>query len=360
MEKIIVWGTGKIADKLFPAINDEIVLVVDNDKKKWGTIWNGFTVKSPSVIVDFNGNFDRVVIASIYWKEIRRQIIEECGVDSSLIDNMYYRQKQYLLNHYKKNMECDKEKYILFLQQHPLDVFNDNFVDKYENLDMEVYFDSEQGLYYVYHNNKKMYFSAEFSKKEHVKRYYSFLLMEQDKDSPHRYQTDRFCVHSHDIVLDAGVAEGNFALDIIDLVDKLYLIECDKEWIKALKCTFEPYKDKVEIIEGMLGNGLEESKTIDEIIGNDRIDFIKMDIEGAEYEALCGGRQSLERNDVKLAVCAYHHADDQKRTEKLLEKVGYETAVSDGYMIFITEQFFDKEVYSPQFVRGLIRGKRRR
>ena len=42
MEKIILWGTGEIATRLLPIITDSIILVVDNDKTKWETIWNGY------------------------------------------------------------------------------------------------------------------------------------------------------------------------------------------------------------------------------------------------------------------------------------------------------------------------------
>lgn len=52
-----------------------------------------------------------------------------------------------------------------------------------------------------------------------------------------------------------------------------------------------------------------EVDTLDNILrGLDlkRIDFIKMDIEGAEVEALSGMDETLKDNDVKLAIAAYH------------------------------------------------------
>lgn len=60
--------------------------------------------------------------------------------------------------------------------------------------------------------------------------------------------------------------------------------------------------------------GLELSvTTIDAIVSElalDRIDFIKMDIEGAERNALRGGRASIGRFRPQLAVSAYHLPDD--------------------------------------------------
>lgn len=345
MKKVILWGTGMIASKLLSVIEDIIILVVDNDKKKWGMIWNGYIVNNPSAIVNLYDDFDRIIIATVDWRTIREQILREFGIASSRIDNMYYCQKERLLCYYKQKREADKEKYISYLVKNPLDVFNDNFVLKYININPEIYFDQKNALFYIYYNNKRMYFSSKFSSKEQIKRYYFHLLIEQDIASPHKYQTDRFHVCEHDIVLDAGVAEGNFELDIIDLVDKLYLVECDDDWIKALECTFEPYKDKVEIIKGMLGNGEQGSIKIDDIIKDKKIDFIKMDIEGTEWEALCGAKQSLKQNDIKLNVCVYHNVNDEKKIKKLLEELEYETEVSDGYMVFLTTQCLEKKIH---------------
>lgn len=59
-------------------------------------------------------------------------------------------------------------------------------------------------------------------------------------------------------------------------------------------------------------NGKEcvEVTTIDKIVGNEKIAFIKMDIEGAELEALKGARNVIERDMPVLAISAYHRQED--------------------------------------------------
>ncbi|MCI0627906.1 MAG: FkbM family methyltransferase [Acidobacteria bacterium] len=55
--------------------------------------------------------------------------------------------------------------------------------------------------------------------------------------------------------------------------------------------------------------------TMDEAIaalGLAQVDFIKMDIEGAERHALKGSRAVLSRFSPKLAICIYHRADDRE------------------------------------------------
>ena len=58
---------------------------------------------------------------------------------------------------------------------------------------------------------------------------------------------------------------------------------------------------------------------IDNIVNeNDRVTFIKMDIEGSEYEALCGAKKTIERDHPKLAVCVYHKNEDLIRLFNLI------------------------------------------
>lgn len=64
--------------------------------------------------------------------------------------------------------------------------------------------------------------------------------------------------------------------------------------------------------------------TIDDFVEKNclkRVDLIKMDIEGAEIEALRGAMRTIQQFQPRLAICAYHHIDDLLTIPNLLKKV---------------------------------------
>lgn len=56
-----------------------------------------------------------------------------------------------------------------------------------------------------------------------------------------------------------------------------------------------------------------ECATIDDVHKDDKISFIKMDIEGAEWEALHGAQNTIKKQKPILAVCVYHKFEDLYR-----------------------------------------------
>ena len=67
------------------------------------------------------------------------------------------------------------------------------------------------------------------------------------------------------------------------------------------------------------------SRTIDSVcisdLGVDRVDVIKMDIEGAEADALQGAREVIRRWRPRLAISAYHRVDDFFRLPVLIRSI---------------------------------------
>ena len=207
-------------------------------------------------------------------------------------------------------------------------------------------FDTEKGNYpYVDFYGKRMYFPKDYEFEKEGDRYYLTNIVECDQyqGSPHLYVDGTHRIYKDDVIVDAGVAEGNFALTYIDIVSKAYLIESDKRWLDALELTFKPYKQKVVFVPYNLSDeDTKNSVTLDTIIKNNRIDFIKMDIEGAEAKALLGGIETLKNNDLRLSVCTYHRKRDLEYVHFILESLGYEVKHTEGYMFFLYDNNIDE------------------
>ena len=79
--------------------------------------------------------------------------------------------------------------------------------------------------------------------------------------------------------------------------------------------------------------------TLDEMIEElklDRVDFIKMDIEGAERHALAGARRLLAAHKPRLAICIYHAPDDPEVVPRVVRSANrtYETFTRQGFQAY--------------------------
>lgn len=261
-----------------------------------------------------------------------------------------------ILNYYSKTEGplSDELKIVVdYLRNHPITIFPYLFQHNYKAEDIEVFYDENKLLRYVLMDGKRLYFKKRWSAKR-IRHSYNELKKEQDLQSPHRYLNENFQVEMNDVVADVGVAEGNFALDVVEKAKELYLFETDKEWIEALNATFEPWREKVHIINKFVGDKASENQTTLDHYCRDYepITFLKIDVDGAEAKLLKGCERILSQQPyLKIAICTYHKQDDEKEFTQLLTHMGFETSHSDGYMLFHT----DKKIKSPFFRRGLIR-----
>lgn len=77
---------------------------------------------------------------------------------------------------------------------------------------------------------------------------------------------------------------------------------------------------------------LVKTLAIDDLVNReslDRVDFIKMDIEGAEFESLKGAQQTIRKFKPQLAICVYHSPQDFHRLADLINSYesGYRFAL---------------------------------
>ena len=132
--------------------------------------------------------------------------------------------------------------------------------------------------------------------------------------------------------LDLGAYDGDTISEFLEHTDGRYssitAFEPDKKNMKKLtkafgtleNCTLYPYaswNDNCVIRFSGTGGRMScigdggseiEAMTVDSL--DRRFSYVKMDVEGAEYETLSGMRSSIAKYKPKLAVSAYHRAGD--------------------------------------------------
>lgn len=179
-------------------------------------------------------------------------------------------------------------------------------------------------------------------------------------DPAPQYFLSGFLPEDGDVVIDGGAFDGTTALDFRRFGCRVYSFELDPNNFPRAKSLGEQHGFVVENLglglyqhdeyfvrsmhatatkvstEG--GDGVAKIISIDKYVAEKnlpRVDFIKMDIEGAELDALKGAALSIARWKPKLAISAYHKPEDVFTLAKFLKKIrpDYEFAFRHYAMI---------------------------
>ena len=159
---------------------------------------------------------------------------------------------------------------------------------------------------------------------------------------------------SGDVVIDGGACWGDTALYFANLIGengKVYSFEFVPDNIDIMhrnlalnpllasrveivpmalsdtsgeKLSYSANGPGTRITNGPQDMSFAETVTIDDFVERqsiDRVNFIKMDIEGAELSALRGAEKTLRKFRPKLAICLYHSLDDFTLIPEFLNKL---------------------------------------
>lgn len=340
-KKLIVYGAGhncryflqaKVLSNPF-----DIVALVDSNEIVQGRKVEGIQVSSPAIIK--TSSYDFILITPDNCAGIQEWLIDDGGVNSGQI---------LLLRELKKNLlGILKKKYGSSNDEEIKEFLASAFDEKRQQFNIfgayrpddtydKVFFDEEGFPYIIFEQKYRMYFPKDFSfTYKEGQPYVMNLLWEQQPGSPHLYVYEPI---SGNVLIDAGTCEGNFALRFVDSFRQIYLIEGDPRWAEVLRKTFAPFGGRIHIIDKFLSRYDTDASICLDSLPISSVDFLKMDIEGAEVDALLGGRQLLSKSDCRASICTYHRKNDEANVRFLMEKYGYHTSTSNGYMCFVYDQ----------------------
>jgi FkbM family methyltransferase len=176
-----------------------------------------------------------------------------------------------------------------------------------------------------------------------------FSSLREQSSGDHVYSVGEGVLRAGDVVLDVGTHLGVFTrLALRANVARVIAIEADPTNARCLRKTFaqEIAASRVTVVEaaawdrsgtvtfasnpvrGTLGSAVSDrgtlqvrSVTLDEVVGElglRRVDYVKMDIEGAERHALRGAGRMLREYAPRLAICTYHNPEDPQLLERIV------------------------------------------
>lgn len=313
----------------------------DTNEKLWGSAYHGVECISLPELIQMEQRDFVVIIESIYYEEIKAQLTQ-AGISNIL--RVYFEKieiEEYIADHGQEAEEKIKRIIKLCADERSKEI--------YRHIVSSWFMDEVPDSYFESIYSKEQYFDPE--------------LIQLKND---------------EAFVDAGAYVGDTAEQFLKACngnfEKAHLFELDPDIYKKLCQTIErldadntgkfqcyPYgiSDKngqVAVACGDRNSAIlaAESqdteahatalvRTLDEVLANERITFIKMDIEGAELGALKGAGTIIKNQRPILAICMYHSAFDMLNIPLYIKELVPEYQI---YIRHYTNEMFETVCYA--------------
>lgn len=332
--KIYAWGTGRGAKKLLPFINEmdwtgELTFI-DINEDKWGELFDGFKIIGPSTF--FHDEYDPNALILVTCADV--------GGVNDIIESYCHHE----------NVEvCDitsidfngEETWFDYIWNHI-----DDFSVAYELLADDKSKDIMVGLLNYRISRDVSYIKGNVEKLDY------------------QYFEKEFVDITGKTVVDCGAFTGDTIESIVRITNgnygEIYSFEPDSEiykklvsnvkkynWLRVKTFNLGNYRRRDTLRFFSQGSGTEMSNhisekgdvlievdSLDNIIES-KVDLIKMDIEGAEYDALLGAKGLIEKYRPILAICIYHKWDDYYKLLNLIH------SFDETYKLYIRQYAYN-------------------
>lgn len=318
--QIIVFGAGVGGKKLyeflkFHNLSEKIVCFSDNNELKFNTLYCEIPVYNPGELYE-RYSAALVIIASSAYTQIKAQLIKMGFTENNIVlynfafSDFDYTDKEFIYDH----LEEFEEAYQLLSDEKSRQVFMNI-------LNFKITKDTE-----------------------HLQKLTDFV----DDEINQYFDSDLIRFTGIEVFVDVGcfigdtmeryfeVCEGKFYHYLGFEPDReLYEIISDKvkanEWrnISLHNIALGNRKGKMKFNAANYGSGMINERvgnsidvdTLDNVLDGARVDFIKMDIEGFEYEAISGAKNTIQTHKPICAISVYHKREDFYKLVLLLKKL---------------------------------------
>lgn len=359
-KEILVFGAGLAGQRLMfstAKLGIRIKAFIDNDPGKWGAKMDNVPILSPQDASKFFGKIP-IVIASTFWNEIALQLQTEFSLESF---KDFFVIHEFMLEQNVMRAGYNHDMLDMLVENWPriraaIDCLcdEDSVWRYYRYLYLRLNFLTPERLdsgIFIYNEKWKHTLAKKTS---HLPDRVRAAVESNIRNDNYRYGSgDTIDVLPGETVIDGGAWVGDTAIIFADKVGPtgcVHAYEPNEDNIKnVLTCVrgTELENRIITIPRGLwsktttmgyassqewdgAGNFLTENPAmsnkvnvscIDDDFRDKRVDFIKLDIEGSELEALTGGSETIRRDHPKLAICLYHKISDLYRIPEFVREV---------------------------------------
>lgn len=314
-KKVFLFGAGFVGENTYEDMNKyatswDVVGFLDNDISKQGMKMKGLAIYSPDVLKDYTSDEVLVLICCLVTAGISKQLYEMGIENYYAVCHLGWPQELRTVCRQDNINDCDIEWLLNRVEDERSRIIVKNIVEK------------RKVGFFDYTDLREIgseYFIDEFFERE-------------DKE----------------VFIDGGGYDGDTIEEFVEWTknkyNKIYTFEPQRDKAEIIRSKLWRYEGKVELFEkglydsemelsfcdgnevlsGKIGEEGANSKiqTIDiDSVVNEKVTFIKMDIEGAELKALKGAAKTIQKDKPKLAICIYHKPEDMWQIPRYIDSL---------------------------------------
>lgn len=318
-QQIVIWGSGGLGQIAYSKLcewhlHEKVVAFADSDSSKWGTSFNEISIQSYAYI---KAHYKRpiFIICSLWWQAISSQL-KDLNADFYIWPFLYL------------NTSCTSD-HIHNWPTHLTSTVEEQIDSVFSLLEDD--------------KSKKVFSTLiEIRKTGDIQLLNDILF-----DNIQYFDKDVWHFSNDEILLDVGAFTGDTILEFLKFTDykykKIIAMEANSETFNILKNTISQNNIKdVELYNlGALdkacevnfsneegrstisdnGSQIIKMDTLDSLFMDTPITLIKMDIEGAEQQALIGAKNLIQKYKPKLAICIYHKTEDLYKIPLMIKEI---------------------------------------